>query len=84
MTADSMHRCHMYLVPLRGESFFIHATQIQTQTNNDYFTKIRKGELVNSQFLGKYAFLNINKKFVRFFNIYMEATQIKTVLFLKV
>jgi hypothetical protein len=44
MTADNMHRCHMYLVPLRGESFFIQATQIQTQTNNGYFTKIRNGE----------------------------------------
>jgi hypothetical protein len=56
MTAGSMRRCHMYLVPSRGESFFSHATQIQSQTNNGYFAKIRNGELVNSQLLGKYVF----------------------------
>jgi hypothetical protein len=56
MTADSMHRCHMYLVPLRGESFFIHATQNQTQTKWVILQKYVTGELLNSQFLGKYVF----------------------------
>jgi hypothetical protein len=54
MTAGSMHHCHMYHVPLLCESFFIHATQIQTQTNNCYFTKKdTTRELVNPQLSGK-------------------------------
>jgi hypothetical protein len=55
MTADSMHRCHMYLVPLLSESFFIHATQIQTQIIV-ILQKYKTRELVNPQLLRKYIF----------------------------
>jgi hypothetical protein len=78
MTADSTHCCYMCLVPLLGESFFIHATQIQTQRVNGYFTKkYEMRELMNLQFFRKCTFLNINMKLVRFFNIYVEVKQIK-------
>jgi hypothetical protein len=62
--------------------FFIRATQIQTQTNNGYFTKIRNGGTFEFAIFKKIRSFNINTKFVRFFNIIVEVKQIKTILFL--
>jgi hypothetical protein len=80
MTTDSTHHCHMYPVPLRGESYFIHGTQIQTQTNNGYFPKIRNGGTCEFAIFRRICiFFNINMKFIIFFNIYVEAKQIQTI-----
>jgi predicted RNA-binding protein with RPS1 domain len=72
----------MYLVPLLSESFFILATQIQTQTNNGYFTKIHNEGTCESATFGKIHIFNINTRFVRFFNTDVEVKQIKTILIL--